>query len=447
LDYLALLAAIGGQALALSDLIDKVGGGGVPIDPSWLRTSREVLIQRLLVYLTAGETLGFSRALYLSPSEDGSVFVYRYGKGSVDAERHGHVSRAARDQGINELLRAADKHVDSELDSQLRGFTIPADDHLVVGSRVTGAPCVAEFQPGDGGPAWLVDLRNRIGAQRILLAPLLSGRSATGLLVVDRAWSGLSLTESDAAALHTFCRLSAANIAVNRAYEERDVFMSKAFHQIRGPLHSLALLADRAASSRIPRQLAQRLRIVRGQCDRLVRVAERACKLARVGRHQRVDQPVDLVRLVQETALLCTSLAEERKVKLRTVVREEDLVVYGDADELSQAIFEVVKNAVEASPPRRGMVEVEVRREDGNMGCISVSDDGPGIMPGSRDDVFREFHTGRPDGGTGLGLPIARQVAASHYGTLTVAETSARKGARFLLHLPLRGSGAPAQGD
>jgi len=80
-------------------------------------------------------------------------------------------------------------------------------------------------------------------------------------------------------------------------------------------------------------------------------------------------------------------------------------------------------------------------REDGQGAVLEVLDDGEGIAPEHREAVFHRFtrldaSRSRDAGGTGLGLPIAREIAKAHGGALWIADSE--RGARFVLHLPLR---------
>jgi signal transduction histidine kinase len=82
-------------------------------------------------------------------------------------------------------------------------------------------------------------------------------------------------------------------------------------------------------------------------------------------------------------------------------------------------------------------------RAEGADAVLEVLDDGAGIPAESRERVFERFARleearERDSGGTGLGLPIAREIAHAHQGTLTVEDSAA--GARFVLRLPLVGS-------
>jgi signal transduction histidine kinase len=81
-----------------------------------------------------------------------------------------------------------------------------------------------------------------------------------------------------------------------------------------------------------------------------------------------------------------------------------------------------------------------VREEEGH-GVLEVLDDGAGIAPDQREVVFNRFARldaarNRDAGGTGLGLPIAREIAQAHHGTLTIEDSD--NGARFVLRMPLR---------
>jgi two-component system OmpR family sensor kinase len=90
--------------------------------------------------------------------------------------------------------------------------------------------------------------------------------------------------------------------------------------------------------------------------------------------------------------------------------------------------------------PDRSQIELRLRAEHGDA-VLEVADDGPGIPPGARDQIFDRFVRG--DGpadtavgaGSGLGLAIVRAVALSHGGTVEVGE-SARGGSLFRVRLP-----------
>ena len=103
-----------------------------------------------------------------------------------------------------------------------------------------------------------------------------------------------------------------------------------------------------------------------------------------------------------------------------------------DADQLHGAIFNLVRNAVEAMP-NGGHLKVEARAEGGEV-LIAVSDDGPGISAPVRAHLFEPLHSTKPLG-IGLGLVTARTFVESHGGRITLVDQP--RGARFEIRLPL----------
>jgi signal transduction histidine kinase len=85
--------------------------------------------------------------------------------------------------------------------------------------------------------------------------------------------------------------------------------------------------------------------------------------------------------------------------------------------------------------PEGGEVVVSAALREGKM-LISVRDQGRGIVPESRDRIFDPFFTTK-EGGTGLGLPVAHQIAEQHGGVLRT-EANSDRGMTFSLVLPLR---------
>jgi signal transduction histidine kinase len=156
-----------------------------------------------------------------------------------------------------------------------------------------------------------------------------------------------------------------------------------------------------------------------------------------------VEDTVRLQRLAADLLLLARLDAGERpadaRVDLAALAREEAVAVAGSRGQLERVLANLLDNAQRHA---RSVVEVSVRRE-GAWAVVGVADDGEGVPVAERERIFERFvrldaARSRDDGGAGLGLAIARDVAVRHGGTLTVRDAPAG-GALFELRLP--GSG------
>ncbi len=110
----------------------------------------------------------------------------------------------------------------------------------------------------------------------------------------------------------------------------------------------------------------------------------------------------------------------------------DGLNVRGDADQLQQALINLVRNAIEAAPEGKEPVELRASRvKDGVV--FEVEDCGPGVA--NPDNLFVPFFTTKP-GGSGIGLVLARQVAEGHGGTLTLQNRADRSGCIARMVIP-----------
>jgi len=112
--------------------------------------------------------------------------------------------------------------------------------------------------------------------------------------------------------------------------------------------------------------------------------------------------------------------------------------VWGDAGRLAQVARNLIDNAASFAPPG-GVVRVGVTRHR-DAALLTVDDDGRGVPPDNRDDIFRRFYSERPadeDFGrhSGLGLAIARTIVEAHDGTIAVTDSPVAAGARFTVTL------------
>ncbi|MFH8241827.1 sensor histidine kinase [Streptomyces sp. NPDC018321] len=212
--------------------------------------------------------------------------------------------------------------------------------------------------------------------------------------------------------------------ALESSVERQRRFVADASHELRSPIASLRTQLEVAAAH-------PELLDLDGAVEdtvRLQRLAADLLLLARLDAGERpADARVDLAGLAREAA------GDRAGVRVRA---EGDVTVAGSRGQLGRVLSNLLDNAQRHA---RSAVEVSVRR-DGEAAVVAVADDGEGVPAADRERVFERFvrldaARSRDDGGAGLGLAIARDVAVRHGGTLTVHDAPAG-GALFELRLP-----------
>jgi signal transduction histidine kinase len=225
--------------------------------------------------------------------------------------------------------------------------------------------------------------------------------------------------------------------------QARRTFVSTASHELRTPLTSLQLMLGMLRedlTSAHPDVAAAALEVTRaeGQTDRLSRLASDLLDLSRI------DAGVALQPETIELGEVCRAVASEFAPRLTDQGRDLHLHVresrwaLADPVAVARIVRVLLDNALKFSPPGED-VEVTVEGATGEA-SVSVADSGPGVPPDEREAIFERFSRGSSaaDGGFGLGLAIARELARQMDGDLRLDETA--HGARFTVVLP----GAPA---
>jgi CheY-like chemotaxis protein len=145
--------------------------------------------------------------------------------------------------------------------------------------------------------------------------------------------------------------------------------------------------------------------------------------------------------LVNETMEMMRPLADARSIRLLCDLPATDVTVEANAQRLKQVLLNLVSNAVKYSSPA-GQVTVSVERVGAMRALLQVSDTGPGIAPGQLERAFVPFErlgARREVEGTGLGLPLSRNLVQAMGGTLTADSSPA--GSTFTVDLPLAAAG------
>lgn len=159
----------------------------------------------------------------------------------------------------------------------------------------------------------------------------------------------------------------------------------------------------------------------------------RTLSLAEAGQLRIEREPVDLRHLVEDGVTALAATASSRQVRL-TVDGDDHLPCELDPVRFREVVANLVLNAIRHSPSG-GTVLVTVRAR-GPDAVLEVQDEGPGIEPGRADDLFERFVRAADSGGSGLGLPIVRDLVEAHGGTV-VAGNRDGGGAMFTVTVPV----------
>ncbi|MFI9336802.1 sensor histidine kinase [Streptomyces althioticus] len=216
--------------------------------------------------------------------------------------------------------------------------------------------------------------------------------------------------------------------ALEASVERQRAFVADASHELRSPIASLRTQLEVAAAH-------PELLDLDGAVEDTVRLQNLAADLLLLARLDAGERPagtrVDLAALAREAAA----------GRERVTVEAEPVEVSGSRGQLARVLANLLDNAERHARER---ITVTVRREGGEA-VVDVADDGEGVAGADRERIFERFvrldaARSRDDGGAGLGLAIARDVAVRHGGTLTAGAAPAG-GALFALRLPLAGRG------
>ena len=172
------------------------------------------------------------------------------------------------------------------------------------------------------------------------------------------------------------------------------------------------------------------LRAIANEIERLTALSEQYLSVARrPALRLELENIADVVR---EASDFVRPDLQRKNVRLELDIADE-LPLRVDEAQLKQAFFNLLRNAGEAMPAG-GVVSIGARRSDAGGVEIIVDDEGTGIDSETREHLFEPFFTTKSHG-TGLGLPITRQILEAHGGSI-VCEPREPRGTRFRLHLP-----------
>ena len=239
--------------------------------------------------------------------------------------------------------------------------------------------------------------------------------------------------------------LRAANEQLKSLDRLKDDFMSSVTHELRTPLTSIRALSEMMAEDPdMPAEQRQQfLGIVVAETERLSRLVNQVLDMAKIesGHAEWRNADVDMGQLLAQSVQTTSEMFRERGASVQLRVPESPVILRADPDRLTQVMLNLLSNAAKFVPAVAGRVEV-VLTTDAQGLTVAVSDNGPGVPLQQQALIFEKFRQGgdeshRPQG-TGLGLPISRQIV-EHFGGRMWIDSVPGQGARFAFHLPRAG--------
>ena len=235
-------------------------------------------------------------------------------------------------------------------------------------------------------------------------------------------------------------------------------FISTVSHELRTPLTSVvgfAKISHKKLSDKISpalqdadrktqralNQVEQNIGIIVSEGERLTALINDVLDIAKMeaGKIEWQMQKITVAEIVERAAAATRALFETSKLELIEEVEADLPQVMGDSDRLIQVLINLISNAVKFA--NEGSVTLRAKRNEGEV-IVSVIDTGIGIAPDHLDKVFEKFKqvgdtmTDKPKG-TGLGLPICKQIVEYHGGRIW-AESELGRGSTFSFTLPLQ---------
>ena len=254
-----------------------------------------------------------------------------------------------------------------------------------------------------------------------------------------------------------------ARSAAEAASETKSSFLANVSHELRTPLTSVvgftrivqrrldeivypAVANPDPKVARAMRQVEENLAIMAAEGERLTTMINEVLDLAKIesGKVGWKTGPVQLDEVIARATAATASIFEQTGLALDVRVSDDLPELTGDRDRLIQVVINLLSNAVKFTPA--GCVSVTADRRGSDVE-VGVADTGIGIAPEDHASVFEEFRQAgdtlkdKPQG-TGLGLPISRQIVEHHGGRLWL-ESAAGSGSTFRFTLPIHAASGP----
>jgi signal transduction histidine kinase len=229
--------------------------------------------------------------------------------------------------------------------------------------------------------------------------------------------------------------VSADNAALDRLNRMKSDVIATISHESRTPLAVLAsyagLVSMELKARGMDEQMTADLDKIAFEAQRVANLIDGMSKLSRQKEISSKRTILDISELVRQTARLYEHILERGGVKLEMDAADDLPSVFGNPEELTQVMFNLLQNA--KNHTEQGAVTVKAQ-SGGEFAVVTVTDTGAGIPPSLLPQIFERGISGG-EGGSGLGLPICKEIIESHGGEIRV-DNKQNKGTAVTFTLP-----------
>jgi len=342
--------------------------------------------------------------------------------------------------GLHQVLESA-RPVIIEGEKEIAGLT---DAPRVLGTEVRSCVYLPLFSKEHLTGAFMLGRRNEeaFGKYDIEVLEQIAGQIG---VAIDNARLFKNLVRSFEEVKEAQEKLGQAHQELKTLDTMKTNLLSNVSHELRTPLVSIMGYTDMIYREKVgPLNEAQKeyLDISLRNVDKLVTLIENLLDFSRL--HRGMERPVfsmiDLAEVAKSSVQVVRPVADRRNIRVELKTPQEDVIVEGDKEKLSQVFDNLLSNAVKFND-NGGSVVVELRKDSADNAEVSVKDTGIGIPREALDKVFTRFYqydssSTRKYGGTGIGLSIAQDIVRMHGGRISVT-SEVGKGSTFIFALPL----------
>ena len=229
--------------------------------------------------------------------------------------------------------------------------------------------------------------------------------------------------------------------------KQKSLFVSTVSHDFKTPLTSIKIFAEMLLENekRLSDKSKNHLEIIEGETDRLTRLINNVLDFSKIekGVKEYSFREIHFNKIIKNVIELMQYTLKMKGFNLDTNLEVFDDLIYGDADAITEAIENIISNAIRFSSEKKE-IQVFTYAKD-NFSCVSVKDNGIGIDQNDLNKIFDPFYRSenakvQKIEGTGLGLPIVKHIIEAHKGKILI-ESNPEKGSTFTLCFPILSNG------